>query len=66
MLVVEVNEASLKRGMVPTAINSRAIKDGGDYGLDLAEVDVGQEIRLGLVQGGHNPWSAVRRLAGAT
>ncbi|MBI5524018.1 MAG: trypsin-like peptidase domain-containing protein [Desulfarculus sp.] len=57
-LVVEVMEqspaaeAGLARGMVLTSVNGRAIKDSGDYGLALAEVGVGQEVRLGLVQNG--------------
>jgi serine protease Do len=58
VLVVEVMEnspaaeAGLARGMVLTSLNGRAIKDSGDYGLALAEVGVGQEVRLGLVQNG--------------
>ncbi len=46
------SEAGLERGMVLTSLNGREIKDSGDYGLALAEVGVGQEVRLGLRQGG--------------
>ncbi|MFH1034995.1 MAG: PDZ domain-containing protein, partial [Pseudomonadota bacterium] len=45
-------EAGLSRGMVLTTLNGRALGDSGDYGLALAEVGVGQEVRLGLLQSG--------------
>ncbi|MFH1034547.1 MAG: trypsin-like peptidase domain-containing protein, partial [Pseudomonadota bacterium] len=55
VLVVQVTEnspaaeAGLSRGMVLTTLNGRALGDSGDYGLALAEVGVGQEVRLGLL-----------------
>ena len=45
-------EAGLSRGLVLRSFNGRAIKDSGDYGLALAEVGVGQEVRLGFLQDG--------------
>jgi serine protease Do len=45
-------EAGLGRGMVVRSLDGRPVNEVSDYGAALAEVQVGGQVRLGLVVGG--------------